>query len=120
MMAITERKVGDVTIVDLQGRVTLDEGADDFRELTRRLIRDGRIKLVINLEQVPYIDSTALGEIIRCYTTLTRLGGGLKLLAVQPHVHRLLIITRLLSIFDLFDEEAEAVKSFGTPRQSQT
>jgi anti-sigma B factor antagonist len=116
MMPITERTVSDVTIIDLQGRVTLEEGADDFRELTRRVIRDGRQKLVINLAAVPYIDSTALGEIIRCYTTLTRLGGGLKLLNVTPHVHRLLVITRLLSIFDLFDDEAEAIKSFGRPR----
>ncbi len=117
-MTITERRVGDVTIVDVEGRMALEEGADDFRELTRAMIRDGRLKLVINLEKVPYIDSTALGEIIRCYTTLTRLGGGLKLLAVGPTVHRLLVITRLLSIFDLFDAEADAIKSFGTPRFS--
>ena len=116
MMAITERKAGDVTIIDVEGRVTLEEGADEFRELTRTVIREGQIKLVINLEKVPYIDSTALGEIIRCYTTLTRLGGGLKLLGVGPTVHRLLVITRLLSIFDLFDEQAEALKSFGKPR----
>lgn len=116
MMPVTERTVGDVTIIDMEGRVTLEEGADDFRELTRRVIRDGHVKLVLNLEKVPYIDSTALGEIIRCYTTLTRLGGGLKLLAVTPHVHRLLVITRLLSIFDLFDHESEAIKSFGKPR----
>jgi len=122
MMAITERKAGDVTIIDVEGRVTLEEGADEFRELTRTVIREGRIKLVINLEKVPYIDSTALGEIIRCYTTVTRLGGGLKLLAVAPHVHQLLVITRLLSIFDLFDAEAEAIKSFGKPvsRQGST
>ena len=117
MIPITERTSGDVTIVAIEGRVTLEEGAEDFRELTRRLIRDGHLKLVIDLEKVPYIDSTALGEIIRCYTTLTRLGGGLKLLGVTPHVHRLLVITRLLTIFDLFDDEAEAIKSFGKPRQ---
>ena len=61
MMAITERKAGDVTIIDVEGRVTLEEGADEFRELTRTVIREGQIKLVINLEKVPYIDSTALG-----------------------------------------------------------
>ena len=116
MIPITEHTVSGVTIIEMEGRVTMEEGADDFRELTRRLIKDGHLKLVINLAKVPYIDSTALGEIIRCYTTLTRLGGGLKLLAVTPHVHRLLVITRLLSIFDLFDSEADAVKSFGKPR----
>lgn len=116
MIKMSERAVGDVTVVDLEGRVALDEGSDEFRALTRSVIRQGRIKLVINLKEVPYIDSTALGEIIRCYTTLTRLGGGLKLLGVTPHVHRLLVVTRLLTIFDLFDSEAEAVKSFGAQR----
>jgi len=120
MVTMSERAVGDVTIVDLEGRVTLDEGSDEFRDLTRRVIKQGRIKLVINFQRVPYIDSTALGEIIRCYTTLTRLGGGLKLLGVTPHVHRLLVITRLLTIFDLFDEEAEAIKSFGKPAPGLT
>jgi anti-sigma B factor antagonist len=115
-MTIRDRAVGDVTIIDLEGRVTLEDGADAFRETAQQLIRQGRLKLVLNLQKVPYIDSTTLGEIIRAYTTSTRKGGSLKLLNVTPHVHELLVITRLLSVFDLFDAEGEAVRSFGTPR----
>jgi anti-sigma B factor antagonist len=115
-MTIGERSVGDVTIVDVSGRITIQEGADQFRDLMRDLMRRGRMKVVFNLQNVPYIDSTALGEIIRTYTSVIRKGGSVKLLNVSTHVHQLLVITRLLSIFDLFDVEAEAVKSFGTPR----
>jgi anti-sigma B factor antagonist len=115
-MTIGERSVGDVTIVDVSGRITIQEGADQFRDLMRDLMRRGRMKVVFNLQNVPYIDSTALGEIIRTYTSVIRKGGSVKLLNVSTHVHQLLVITRLLSIFDLFDAEAEAVKSFGTAR----
>jgi anti-sigma B factor antagonist len=115
-MTIGERSVGDVTIVDVSGRITIQEGADQFRDVMRDLMRRGRMKVVFNLQNVPYIDSTALGEIIRTYTSVIRKGGSVKLLNVSTHVHQLLVITRLLSIFDLFDAEAEAVKSFGTPR----
>jgi anti-sigma B factor antagonist len=115
-MTIGERSVGDVTIVDVSGRITIQEGADQFRDVMRDLMRRGRMKVVFNLQNVPYIDSTALGEIIRTYTSVIRKGGSVKLLNVSTHVHQLLVITRLLSIFDLFDAEAEAVKSFGTAR----
>jgi anti-sigma B factor antagonist len=115
-MTIGERSVGDVTIVDVSGRITIQEGADQLRDVMRDLMRRGRTKVVFNLQNVPYIDSTALGEIIRTYTSVIRKGGSVKLLNVSTHVHQLLVITRLLSIFDLFDAEAEAVKSFGTPR----
>ena len=115
-MTIGERSVGDVTVVDVSGRITIQEGADQFRDLTRDLIRRGRVKLVLNVREVPYIDSTALGEVIRIYTSVIRKGGSVKLLAVSAHVHQLLVITQLLSVFDLFDSEAEAVKSFGIAR----
>ena len=116
MVTMSERAVGDVTIVNLEGRVTLDEGSDEFRDLTRRVIRQGRIKLVINFQRVPYIDSTALGEIVRSYTSATRKNGTLKLLNVTPRIHELLVVTKLLSVFDLFDDEVEAVRSFGPSR----
>ena len=115
-MTIGERSVGDVTVVDVGGRITIQEGADQFRDLTRDLIRQGRVKLVLNLREVPSIDSTALGEIIRSYTSVIRKGGSVKLLNVSAHVHQLFVMTRLLSVFDLFDSETEAVKSFGKPR----
>ena len=72
--------------------------------------------MILNFRDAPYIDSTALGEIVRAYTSATRKGGSLKLLSVTTRVHELLMITKLLTVFDLFDAEAEAVKSFGAPR----
>lgn len=115
-MTLHERWIGDVTIIDINGRITVQDGADIFRDAVRELVRQGRVKLVLNFHHASYIDSTALGEIIRLYTSVTRKGGTLKLLNVTARVHELLVITRLLSVFDLFDEEAEALKSFGVAR----
>src|SRR2546423_223373 len=112
-MTITERAIGDVTILDITGRITVQEGAEKFRDAIRQLLRDGRVRIVINFHDATYIDSTALGEIIRAYSSATRKGGSLKLLKVPPSIHQLLMITRLLTLFDLLDEEAQAVKSFG-------
>ena len=112
-MTISERTIGGVTILDINGRITVQDGADEFHEMVRQVVRRGRLNLVVNLRDVPYIDSTALGEIVRAYATTTRLGGTLKLLNVHGRVHDLLVITRLLSIFDLFDTEPDAVRSFG-------
>jgi len=115
-MTLRERWIGDVTIIDVDGRITVQDGADNFRDVVRQLVRQGRVKLVLNFQNASYIDSTALGEIIRAYTSVTRKGGTLKLLNVTGRIHELLMITRLLTVFDLFDAEAEAVKSFGTKR----
>jgi len=112
-MTISERLIGTVTILDIDGRVTVQDGADQFREKVRQVVRRGRLNLVLNLRGVPYIDSTALGEIVRAYTTATRFGGALKLLNVHGRVHELLVMTRLSSVFDSFDTEADAVRSFG-------
>jgi anti-sigma B factor antagonist len=117
-MTLHERWIGDVTIIDLTGRMTVEDGVDIFRDAVRQLVRQGRLKLVLNLRDAPYIDSTALGETVRAYTTAMRLGGALKLLNVPPRVHELLVVTKLLSVFDQFDDEAEAVKSFGVPRNT--
>jgi anti-sigma B factor antagonist len=118
-MTLHERWIGDVTILDIDGRITEQDGVDRFRGVVRQLVALSRVKLVLNLHDVPYIDSIALGEIIRAYTSVTRRGGALKLLHVPARVHELLMITRLLSVFDLFDAEAEAVKSFGVVRISE-
>jgi anti-sigma B factor antagonist len=115
-MTLHERRIDDVTIIDIDGRITVQDGADIFRDEVRRLLRQGQVKLVLNFQRAPYIDSTALGEIIRAYASVTRMGGTLKLLNVTTRVHELLMITRLLSVFDLFDAEADAVKSFGVAR----
>lgn len=115
-MTIDARAIGDVTVIDVSGRITIDDGADLFRDRVRGLLRDGRAKLILNFKDGSYIDSTALGEIVRSYTSATRKGGTLKLLNVPPRVHELLVVTKLLTVFDLFDDEREAVKSFGTHR----
>ena len=113
-MTVREREVGDVTILDIDGRITIQDGADVFRGVIRELVALSRIKLVLNFHAVSYIDSTALGEVIRTYLSVTRRSGGLKLLHVPLRVHELLTTTRLLPVFDLFDDEAEAVKSFAS------
>jgi anti-sigma B factor antagonist len=113
---ISDRAIGDITVIDVTGRITIDDGADPFRDLVRGLLRDGRVKLIINFHHATYIDSTALGEIVRSYTSATRKGGTLKLLSVSPRIHELLVVTKLLTVFDLFDDEAEAIRSFGVAR----
>ena len=113
---ISAREIGEVTVVDLVGRITVQEGWEVFRDLMRDLLRRDRVKIVLNMEQVPYIDSTALGEIIRTYTSVIRHDGSVKLLNVSSHVHQLLVITSLLAVFDLFESEADAIRSFGAPR----
>jgi anti-anti-sigma factor len=113
-MTISERTVGGVTILDIDGRITVQDGVTDFQDAVRQLVRRGHLNLVINVRGVPYIDSTALGEIVRAYTTATRLGGTLKLVNVHGRVHDLLVTTRLLSVFGPFDNESDAARSFGT------
>ena len=113
-MTLHERQVGDVTILDVEGRIAVQDGVDILRGVVRQFFALSRVKLVFNLEHVPYIDSTALGEIVRAHTSAIRRGGGLKLLHVSGRVRELLRITKLLPVFDLIDDEADAVKSFGS------
>lgn len=111
-MQIEERAVGDVTVLDLKGRVTLGEGDELLKDKVNSLINQGRRKLVLNLAEVPYIDSAGLGEIVRTYTTVSRQGGSLKLLNLTKRITDLLSITKLLTVFETFDAEDDAVKSF--------
>jgi anti-sigma B factor antagonist len=113
-MQIHQRSVGDVTIIDLNGKMTLGEGDELLRDKVNSLISQGQKKLVLNLAEVPYIDSAGLGEIVRTYTTVSRQGGVLKLLALTKRIQDLLAITKLLTIFETFDTEDEAVKSFSS------
>jgi anti-anti-sigma factor len=117
-MTLRDRQIGDVTILDIDGRMTLEDGVDIFRAVVRQLLALSRIHLILNLHDVPYIDSTALGEIIRVHTSVMRRGGGLRLLHVTPPVKQLLVVTKLLPAFHLRDDEAEAVKSFAVPQMS--
>ena len=111
-MEIAERKVSDVTILDLSGKMTLGEGDEMLKQTINNLLAAGNKKLVLNLEGVPYIDSAGLGEVVRTHTTVSRQGGSLKLLNLTKRIEDLLSITKLLTVFDTYDSEAEAIKSF--------
>ena len=111
-MQIDERVVGGVTILDLSGKMTLGEGDEMLREKIASLVNAGQKNLLLNLDGVPYIDSAGLGEMVRSYTTVSRQGGKLKLLNLTKRIEDLLSITKLLTVFETFDSEAEAVQSF--------
>ena len=102
-MQIHQRSAGDVTIIDLSGKLTLGEGDELLRDKVNSLVQQGQKKLVLNLAGVPYIDSAGLGEIVRTYTTVSRQGGALKLLSLTKRIQDLLAITKLLTIFETFD-----------------
>ncbi len=111
-MQIEERVVGEVTILDLKGKITLGEGDEALKDKINSLTLQNRRSILLNLEAVPYIDSAGLGEIVRTYTTVSRQGGSLKLLNLTKRIEDLLSITKLLTVFDTFDSEAEAIKSY--------
>jgi anti-sigma B factor antagonist len=109
---LTTRKVGDVTVIDASGRITLGEGASTFRDTVRDLATKGNKKLLVNLGDVSYIDSSGIGEMVSGFTTVTNHGGQLKLLGLSKRVKDLLQITKLYTVFEVFDDEASAVRSF--------
>ena len=111
-LVVNERQAGDVTILDLTGEVRLGDSAVALRTSTRKLADGGKKKILLNLADVKYIDSTGIGELIASYTTVTREGGQLKLLNLTDRIQNLLVITKLLTVFDAYDNEAEALKSF--------
>lgn len=111
-MKIFERQVGDVTILDLQGKILIGEGDDALRDAVNKAVDSGKAKLLLNLAEVPYVDSAGLGEIVRCYTTVSRKGGKLKLINLTKKIQDLLSITKLITVFDTYDTEEEGVKSF--------
>ena len=111
-MQIEERAVGDVVVLDLKGKITLGEGDELLKDKVNSLVNQGQKKIVLNLADVPYIDSAGLGEVVRTYTTVSRQGGSLKLLNLTKRITDLLSITKLLTVFETFDSENEAVRSF--------
>jgi len=111
-MQIEERKVGDVVVLDLKGKITLGEGDELLKDKVNSLVNQGIKKIILNLADVPYIDSAGLGEVVRTYTTVSRQGGSLKLLNLTKRITDLLSITKLLTVFETFDSENEAVRSF--------
>lgn len=110
---VTNRQVGDVTVVDVAGRITLGEGASTLRENIRDLVAKGNKKILLNLSDVSYIDSSGIGELVSAYTTVTNQGGTLKLLGLTKRVKDLLQITKLYTVFEVFESEPIAVRSFG-------
>src|SRR6185295_394277 len=112
-MKIVERQVNGVTILDLHGKILIGEGDDALREAVTKLVEGETTKnIVLNLADVPYVDSAGLGEIVRCYTTVSKKGGRLKLLNLTKKIQDLLSITKLLTVFETYDSEDEAVRSF--------
>jgi len=111
-MKMEERVVGNVTILDLQGKITLGEGDEALKDKINSLALQNRLQILLNLAEVPYIDSAGLGEIVRTYTTISRQGGQLKLVNITKRITDLLSITKLLTVFETFDSEEEALKSF--------
>jgi anti-sigma B factor antagonist len=108
-----ERQIGDVTIVDMKGRMTLSTGSGEFRDLIRnRLLAAGRTKIILNMSRLQYNDSSGLGEIVSAYTSVRRAGGSLKLLSLGGNLKGQLQITKLYTVFEIFDDERVAVESF--------
>lgn len=113
-MEMQERSLGAVTILDLSGRLTMGEASIRLKDKIHSLVQQDRRQIVVNLGGVSFIDSAGLGQLIAAYTTVTREGGGLKLLHPTARAQDLLAVTKLLTVFDTFDSEDEAVRSFGT------
>lgn len=117
-MKISEREAGDITILDVEGRIMFGDGEESFRDAVTRTIESGRVKLVINMAGVPYIDSAGISQLVRTFVTSSRKGGGMKLLHLTNRVRELLNITRLLTVWPAFESEEAAVGSFGdAPRE---
>jgi len=110
---IDERNVGSVTVLDVTGQITSSEGGTLLKDKIHSLVHQGRKAIAVNLAKVTYIDSAGLGQLVASYTTVTQAGGQLKLVSLTKRIHDLLTITKLTTIFESFDSEQDAVKSFG-------
>jgi anti-sigma B factor antagonist len=109
---LNNRQVGDVTVIDVSGRITLGEGSSALRDSLRDLVAKGHKKILMNLGDVSYIDSSGIGELVSGYTSVSNSGGNLKLLGLTKRVKDLLQITKLYTVFEVHDDESAAVRSF--------
>jgi anti-sigma B factor antagonist len=109
---LNTRKVGDVTVVDVSGKITLGEGSSALRDVLRDLTAQGAKKVLLNLSDVSYIDSSGIGELVSGFTSVANAGETLKLLGLTKRVKDLLQITKLYTVFDVHEEEAHAIRSF--------
>ena len=111
---IKERQVGNVIVLDMDGKVKIDGSNIVFRDTVRRLLKEGHLEILLNLAGVSYIDSSGLGELVSSHFALGKRGGQIKLLHLTHSLQQLMTITKLLTVFDVYENEAEAVKSFNT------
>jgi anti-sigma B factor antagonist len=111
-LKLSVRQAGDVAVVDLAGRITLGEAAGTLRDTLKELLGKGQRNILLNLGEVTYIDSSGLGELVGGFATVANRGGQLKLLDIQSRVRELMQITKLYTVFDIFTDEAEAIRSF--------
>ena len=109
---INERQAGDVTVLDLSGKITIGEGSVALRAAIRRLLEEGKKRILLNLAGVSYVDSSGIGELVSSYTAINKEGGQLKLLNLTQKIQDLLTITKLLTVFDVYESEAEALNSY--------
>lgn len=114
-MTLTERRLGDVTVLDLKGRLVLEEGDAVLRERVSALAAEGRLKILLNLRDVTYIDSCGVGVLIAKFVSVRRKGGDVRLLHLTARSRHLMEISKLMDVFHIYDSEAEAVASFGRP-----
>jgi anti-sigma B factor antagonist len=112
-MKASVRQVDSVIVVDVSGRITLGEGCSQLRDLIREQLGKGKKNVLLNLADVTYIDSSGIGELVSAFTAVSNQGGQLKLLSLTKKVHDLLQITKLYTVFDVHDDEAKAIGSFG-------
>jgi anti-sigma B factor antagonist len=108
------RDVQGVRILDLAGKITIGAGDVELRRLVEEALAAGKTKILVNLKDVTHIDSSGIGELVACYTTVKRRGGAMKLLNLPPKINDILQVTQLITVFDVFDNEAEAVASFAS------
>jgi len=111
-LTIASREVDGVAVLDLSGRITLGEGSVQVRDAIRELLGKGRKNILLDLGEVNYIDSSGLGELVSAYTSARNQGAALKLLKLTKKVHDLLQLTKLYTVFDIYDDEAAAIASF--------
>lgn len=111
-MKIEIRTIGDVKILDCSGQITLGEGTMSIRTTVRDILQSGAKKIILNLGEINYVDSSGVGELVSTYTSVVNGGGKLKLLNLEKKIHRLLTITKLLTVFDVFGDEKAALNSF--------
>jgi anti-sigma B factor antagonist len=112
-MKIEMRTIGDVQILDCSGKITLGEETMSIRNAVRETLQGGTKKIILNLADINYIDSSGVGELVSTYTTVVNNGGQLKLLNLTKKLRDLLTITKLLTVFSIFDNEEAALVSFG-------